>query len=371
MKSILLINMLILLTACGQMPTKKGPDIPPLSTVTPQVKAEMTMPQVVKALSGHKPTLQFSHHNNTIWEIRERNTDAESHTMTVRNLTVTFNGGGRVTQTHSAFCTLPDQQPKNDSNPETTCYQKHVFPFEKQMTYDAIKRLLIISNYQIEHSDAGSELISGTGSQNVEGDDDKMMFIKLTMAFSETVDNGTEVIMSATFNISEKQSKWVQAGFAGVTLPVPLPFQKTEEWIGTGLVTPKFYLSFYDALTNLIAHEFLPYNPVLPKVTDTKNAVKALQTIRPAGPYMNASFSTANRLSDDEGLADDEEEDESEDEDLDKLLLHTGKPIDAVLVVKKYPKGEGGEQFKVSETKSDENIFAELKGKPIDSGNLK
>ena len=372
MKKILIVNILILLTACGQIPVKKEADIPSLSTVAPLVKEEMTMPQVAKVLSGHKPTLKFSHHNNTICEIRERKTDPETRAMTVRNLTVSFNGNGKVAKTHSTFCTLPDQQPKNASNPETTCYQKHVFPFEKQLTYDAIKRLLIISNYQIEHSDAGSELISGTGSQNLEGDDDKMMFIKLTMAFSETNDNGTEVIMSATFNISEKQSKWVQAGFAGVTLPVPLPFQKTEEWIGTGLVTPKFYLSFYDALTNLIAHEYLPYSPVLAKVAETKNEVKTVQVLpQPATPYVNAVFSSADRLSNDEELADDEKEDELEGEDLDALLLQTGKPIDAVLKVKKNFKTAERSQSVLIETKTNENIFAELNGKPIDSWNIK
>ncbi|MFZ2452127.1 MAG: hypothetical protein WAW36_16560 [Methylovulum miyakonense] len=76
------------------------------------------------------------------------------------------------------------------------------------MRLPCVKRLLIISNYQVDHSDAASEIISATGMHGIEGDKDQMMFIKLSIIFSAQA-TSTEVVMSATFSMSEKQSTWV------------------------------------------------------------------------------------------------------------------------------------------------------------------
>jgi len=278
----LLLLAIALLPACTHVQTKKEPSSLPLSSVVPLIKQGMGVAEVEKALSVHKPALRFTQQNDTIWEIRERTSDDTTHSMNANRLVVTLDKSGKVTQSLSSFCFLPDQEPLLSDTPATRCYQKHLFPFDKQLTYNAIKRLLIISNYQVDHSDAASELISATGTHSVEGDDDKMMFIKLSIAFANIDKNATEVVMSASFSTTEKQSTWVQAGFGGVTIPVPLPFQRTEEWIDTGIVPPKFYLNFYDALTNLIAHEYLPYKPVIITAFQPDKAKRA--TVSPAAP---------------------------------------------------------------------------------------
>ncbi|WP_170064991.1 hypothetical protein, partial [Methylovulum psychrotolerans] len=251
----------LLLAACTPEPVKKASTIPPLASVAGKILPGMGVAEVNKTLAGHLPFLQYTDRDHAIWEITERESHPEKQTLNANKLTIVFDPQGRVQDSSSSFCFLPDVEAPVGSTPATHCYQKQIFPFAKPLTYDAIKRLLIISNYQVDHSDAASEIISATGLHPAPDNKNKMMFIKVTIIFSPKA-NFTEVVMSATFSLSEKQSTWVQAGFAGVTLPVPLPFQKTEEWIDSGIVTPKFYLEFYDALAKLIAREYLPYTPI-------------------------------------------------------------------------------------------------------------
>lgn len=404
MKYILLLA-IALLSACTHVQTRKEPSTLPLSSVVPLIKEGMSMAQVEKVLSVHKPALRFTQHNDSIWEIRERSSDNKTHSMNANRLVVTLDKSGKVTQSLSSFCFLPDQEPLLSDTPATSCYQKHLFPFDKQLTYNAIKRLLIISNYQVDHSDAASELISATGTHSVEGDDDKMMFIKLSMAFTNVDKNTTEVVMSASFSTTEKQSTWVQAGFGGVTIPVPLPFQRTEEWIDTGIVPPKFYLNFYDALTNLIAHEYLPYKPVI--INALKVDQPKRETVSPSGlkpvavDFTKAFSSTGNTLKADsanednalialdgpidsesslKGNARDKKKSDSDNAGIatlgktvktdyapeDNVLMNLDGPIDSASSLKVNFHGEK----ESDDDHSGDDIFSELQGKPIDSDRL-
>lgn len=268
--------LVVLLTACASKQIKHESNIPPLVDVIPKIKTGMNLDEVTKTLAGNKPSLKFTTTDKirSLWEFHQRNSVERDNILEDRSAIISFDNQAKVLNATTTFCLLPDQEPPLAVSPRTSCYQKHLFPFEKQLTYNAIKRFLIISNYQVEHSDAASEIISANGTHNVEGDKDKMMFIKLTIIFTAKEDNSTEVVMSASFSVSEKQSTWIQAGFAGVTIPVPLPFQKKEEWINTGIVTPRFYLNFYDALSELIASEYLIYQE--PKANN--NAIPTVKT---------------------------------------------------------------------------------------------
>ncbi|MDD5276837.1 MAG: hypothetical protein PHR16_12245 [Methylovulum sp.] len=346
-----------LLSSCSPVQPKKEPALPPLSTVIPLIKQGMSVADVNKALSGHQPALQYSLPDSSIWELNERTNNLDNHSINANRLTIKFDNNGEVSEAASVFCFLPDQEVSFGSTPTTRCYQKRLFPFNKKTTYDAIKRLLIISNYQIDHSDAVSQLISATGTQNMEGDNDKMMFIKLSITFSVINGNTTEVVMSATFNISEKQETWVQAGFAGVTIPVPLPFQKKEEWIETGIVPPKFYLDFYDGLSKLIAREYLPYTPIIshPAAYPSKGS-----TIKTATSPPNK---TDNFLS--YTITPIQEETELPDGD---VLNNLNAPIDAKPIQEKIKNNKKLKSQKQKEAPLDNSDpFANLQGKPIDS----
>lgn len=346
-----------ILSACTAGQPKKESSPPPLSTVIPLIKQGMSVADVNKALAGHQPSLQYGLPDSSIWEFGERNNNLDNHSVNANNLMIKFDKNGVVAESASVFCFLPDQEVPFGSSPVTRCYQKHLFPFNKEITYDAIKRLLIISNYQIDHSDAASELISATGTQNVEGDNDKMMFIKLSIAFSVIKENSTEVVMSATFNVSEKQETWVQAGFAGVTIPVPLPFQKKEEWIGTGIVPPKFYLDFYDGLSKLIAHEYLPYAPIISRTTSPPAKAAILKVATPASNQAD-NFSTHT-------IASPVQKAVPPDED---VLKDLDGPIDAKPMLTKAQKNKKPQPPKEKEAPLDNgDPFMSLQGKPIDS----
>jgi ribosomal protein L12E/L44/L45/RPP1/RPP2 len=252
----------LFITACAhKAPLQKLDTTPPLLAVAHLITQGMTMMEVETKMAGNKPALKYSSSNNYhIWEFRER-TDRSKDITEAKRLLIKFDNQGKVSYTSNVEdCIFPDLPPtKSNEQVLTHCYQKLKFPFDKKVTFDAIKRLLIVSNYQIEHTDASSEVISATGMQNIPDDKNKAMYVKLSIMYSAGENDSSEVVMSANFSITEKHPEWVQAGFAGVTLPVPLPFQKKEEWVDTGHVSPKFYLIFFDALNNLIANEFLPY----------------------------------------------------------------------------------------------------------------
>lgn len=227
--------------------------------IIPQIKQGMDVNAVNELMAGRKPNLRYTlpKHNNSIWEFDEH-INMNDNAISEHRLLIDFNTQGKVQHTISSSCLLPDLEAPHNLSSVSNCYERRLFPFDARVVYDAVGQLLIMSNYQIEHSDVDSLIISAVGVQNIDDDKDKVMFIKLTTIFRAKPD-GTEVIISANFNISEKQAIWVQAGFAGVTLPIPLPFQEKEEWIYTGVVTPRFYSNFYNTLSALIAREFLVY----------------------------------------------------------------------------------------------------------------
>jgi hypothetical protein len=248
------------LSSCGD----EDADAVSLSSIIPKIRQGMHLSEVNSLLAGRKPYLRYSQPstNHTVLEFDER-LNTSNNALHDNRLVLSFDAQEKVKDIISSLCLLPDAEQRHNFSSISNCYEKRVFPFESRMVYDAVTQLLITSNYQIDHSDATSLIISAVGVQNIEGDNEKAMFIKLSAIFKPKQDT-TEVIISASFNVTEKQKTWVQAGFAGVTLPVPLPFQEKEEWIYTGIVTPRFYLNFYDTLSALIAREFSTYAAVKP-----------------------------------------------------------------------------------------------------------
>ncbi|MFZ2452126.1 MAG: hypothetical protein WAW36_16555 [Methylovulum miyakonense] len=139
---------------------------------------------------------------------------------------------------------------------------------------------------------------------------------------------------------------------------MPLPFQRTEEWVDSGIVTPKFYLEFYDALSRLIAREYLPYTPLTiadPAKSLTPRPVtisnKPLNYSQPKEtPKPNNTIKSIDaELSDLEG------------------------PIDGSPKTQKTAgsKESPAQNDAPEEFRQDSDIFSELHGRPIDSGKLK
>jgi hypothetical protein len=130
---------------------------------------------------------------------------------------------------------------------------------------------------------------------------------------------------------------------------VPLPFQSKEEWVDTGIVTPKFYLNFYDALTNLIAREYLPYTPVISKAATPKStANNPVQSLKPTLPTDNQPYTVPPKPINPAYTFDNE---------LDNLK----GPIDA------SPKAKSKPTQKANLRHNEADNFSDLQGKPIDS----
>ncbi|MFZ2725485.1 MAG: hypothetical protein WAX77_04465 [Methylococcaceae bacterium] len=295
------------LSACGAAYSSALP----LSAIVPQVKKGMSLTQVKTLMAGHKPYLRYTLLNNkrSVWEFHER-IAMDNNAINENRLVISIDNQGTVQNTVNSLCFLPDLESPHNFSSIGNCYEKRLFLFEPRIIYDAVKQLLIMSNYQIQHSDVDSLIISAAGTQNME-DANQVMFIKLTVIF-RIKQEGTEVIISASFNVAEKQPIWVQAGFAGVSLPVPLPFDKKEEWVHTGIVTPRFYLSFYDTLSALIARDFLSYKDVNMIIIDAEQAVIEPKITAPITPVNNVSIT-------------------ADDSTAPRFIIKTTTPIDTVI----------------------------------------
>jgi hypothetical protein len=262
---VFVLTLSVLIACTRQAQPDRDPAIPPLSAVAPLIAPGMTMEEVTRKMSGHKPFMTINYPNSKIWEFNERIPQRSDNSIQSYRLMVHFDPQEHVSKSTLSECLLPDQEIRTSPIPSTLCYRKHSYPFDESITYNAIKRLLIISNFQIDHSDASSKIISATGLQPKSENDggiigsDEIMYIKLSINFYSPENNITEVVMSANFNIIEKRMALVHGGFAGVVIPIPLPFRKTEEWTDAGLATPKFYLDFYDSLSKLISSENLAH----------------------------------------------------------------------------------------------------------------
>ncbi|BBL74035.1 hypothetical protein [Methylomagnum ishizawai] len=271
----LILAVLPMLPACTrQAQPNKGPTLPPLSTVAASIAPGMNLQEAEKKLSGHKPALMFTSQDGQrgVWELNERETNPRTNAIHAYRLLLQFDAQGKLQRPLLSECQFPDQETKGaSSTPSTLCYRRLLLPFEKPVVYDALKRLLLNSNFQIEHSELDSGIITANGMQPTK-DEDEVMYMKVSINFSPRAENTTELVMAATFNVVEKQMVWVQIGGAGINLPMPLPFQKTEEWADTGLATPKFYMNFYDALEQLLASEFLRYQAPPPQRAEVKAA---------------------------------------------------------------------------------------------------
>ena len=80
----------LLLAACTPVETKKETGIPPLSAVTSLIRPGMGQAEVDKALSGHKPFLQFTDNGHAVWEIVERVNNPKNNSMNANRLTIEF-----------------------------------------------------------------------------------------------------------------------------------------------------------------------------------------------------------------------------------------------------------------------------------------
>lgn len=306
------------LSACGDSYSTALP----LSAIVNQIKKGMRLSQVNSLMTGHKPYLRYTLANQqrTVLEYHER-IDMQNKAINENRLLISVDNQGIIQNTVNSLCFLPDLELPHNFSSIGNCYEKRLFLFEPRIIYDAVKQLLIMSNYQIQHSDSDSFIISAAGTQNME-DADQVMFIKLTVIF-RVKQEGTEVIISASFNVAEKQAIWVQAGFAGVSLPVPLPFDKKEEWVHTGIVTPRFYLSFYDTLSALIARDFLNYKTADMTIVDSRQPL-ITKTPEPT-PALVPTFNATNI----QALPDVRV--------IPSFIINQQRPIDAVIMPRTLP----------------------------------
>ncbi|CAK0763868.1 conserved hypothetical protein [Gammaproteobacteria bacterium] len=270
-----------LLTGCTdeiiQMMDKKEVP-PPFSEVIKNVKVDMNLEEVKKVLGGNLPSLKFTSadESHSWWEFNQRETvDASSTTSPIEERTtiLDFDNQGKLRSINASSCLFPDQEPPPEEDQGTKCYKEHVFPVNRELISKVLVRFMLASNFQIGNSERTSlEIISAHGSQSVK-DAKERVYVSLTATIEELQKESTQIFMSASYSITEKQGGVGQIGLAGITIPIPLPFNKKEEAVDSGNVSPKYFLTFYDKFSHLLAERHLVYKepkiaPPAPVVVD-------------------------------------------------------------------------------------------------------
>jgi|GEM_PF-2755617 len=271
-----------LLTGCTDeiirmMDKKDAP--PPFSEVIKNVKVDMNLEEVKKVLAGNLPNLKFTSTDasHSWWEFKKRETvDPSSETSPIEERTtiLDFDNQGKLHSVHTFSCLFPDQEPPPEEEQGAKCYKEHIFPVGRELISKALIRFMMESNFQIGNSEraAALEIISAHGTQSIKGAKEKV-YVSLTSTIEESQKDSTQVFISASYVISEKQGAVGQIGAIGITIPIPLPFNKKEETVDSGNVSPKYFLTFYDKFSRMLAERYLVYKepkiaPPAPVVVD-------------------------------------------------------------------------------------------------------
>ena len=131
------------------------------------------------------------------------------------------------------------------------CYQSRRIPFNKEITYRAIKHMLVRSNFTIEHSEVEGDLISANGIFKI--DDDSGKFVHITILYEDIGNDVTLVTAAGTYSDLEERSEIVTVGAGSITLPIPLFFRKNVAVEKSGTIRDPnvfkvIYLNIYNAL---------------------------------------------------------------------------------------------------------------------------
>jgi len=175
------------------------------------------------------------------------------------------------------------------------CYQSRRIPFNKEITYRAIKHMLVRSNFTIEHSEVEGDLISANGIFKI--DDDSGKFIHVTILYEDIGNNVTLVTAAGTYSDLEERSEIVTVGAGSITLPIPLFFRKNVAVEKSGTIRDPnvfkvIYLNIYNALietevnslgalVNLKKPESKPVSNNIPSTNVVKDVVAPSAIVNP------------------------------------------------------------------------------------------
>lgn len=119
--------------------------------------------------------------------------------------------------------------------------------------FEGLKKTLMQSNMNIVTVTKENGVLTAKGDQY---NKDTITEITVSISFKALDANTSHVSMIASYNVMEKKANTGQIGFAGITLPIPVPLTGRYAMVGSGHIDDStWYQGFYSSLDKVLFEE--------------------------------------------------------------------------------------------------------------------
>jgi hypothetical protein len=119
--------------------------------------------------------------------------------------------------------------------------------------FEGLKKTLMQSNMNIVTVTKENGVLTAKGDQYNE---ETITEITVSLSFKALDANTSTVAMIASYNVMEKKSNTGQLGFAGISLPIPVPLTGRYAMVGSGNIDDStWYQGFYNSLDKVLFEE--------------------------------------------------------------------------------------------------------------------
>jgi len=119
--------------------------------------------------------------------------------------------------------------------------------------FEGLKKTLMQSNMNVVTVTKENGVLTAKGDQYNE---DTITEITVSLSFKALDANTSTVAMIASYNVMEKKSNTGQLGFAGISLPIPVPLTGRYAMVGSGNIDDStWYQGFYNSLDKILFEE--------------------------------------------------------------------------------------------------------------------
>lgn len=144
----------------------------------------------------------------------------------------------------------PDNSVFNNGNAN---YKQRDVMCNKEELFEGLKKTLIQSNLNILTVSKENGVITAKGDQY---NNETITEVMVSITFKPIADDITNVAMIGSYNVMEKKSNTGQLGFAGFSLPIPVPLTGRYAVVGSGQIEDSlWYEGFFNSLDKILFEE--------------------------------------------------------------------------------------------------------------------
>ncbi|PHM17133.1 MAG: hypothetical protein CJD30_08040 [Sulfuricurvum sp. PD_MW2] len=132
-------------------------------------------------------------------------------------------------------------------------YKQREIMYSVDELFEGLKKTLMQSKMNIVTVTKENGVITARGDQY---NKDTITEITVSISFKPVTPTTSSVGMIASYNVMEKKANTGQVGFAGISLPIPVPLTGRYAMIGSGHINDSaWYQGFYNSLDKILFEE--------------------------------------------------------------------------------------------------------------------